>query len=417
MKSRLTWFVILAMITGPLFGLLLHQILGNGPAAGTAATVFSLITTSFLRLIKMIIAPLVFSTLVVGVARMEGAAAIARIGTKALGWFVLATLISMTIGLAAVQLFKPGLGLSAAAAAGAGATAPLQFKDFLDHIIPSSVVQAMANNEILQIVVFSLFFGAAASSLGSKVTRLIDIIDEVAAVILRVTRYVMALAPIAIFAALAATVLSQGLNVLLVYAKYIGSFYLALILLWIFFCCALYLNIGRRTSQLLREIRSPLLLAFSTSSSEAAYPQTLERLEAFGVSTRIASFVLPLGYSFNLCGSAMYCSFGVLFIAQIFRIDLSVHQQIMMLLILMVTSKGIAGVPRAGLMVIAASLSYFGLPEQGLVFVVAVDHVLDMGRTATNVLGNAVASALVAKWEGELRQQSEANAVAAQEPA
>src|ERR1700733_7438217 len=409
MKSRLTWFVIIAMITGPLFGLLLHEVLGSGPAAESAATVFSLITTSFLRLIKMIIAPLVFSTLVVGVARMEGAAAIARIGAKALGWFLIATLISMTIGLAAVQLFKPGLGLSATAAAsgaGVGVGAPLQFKDFLDHVIPSSVVQAMANNEILQIVVFSLFFGAAASSLGSKVKRLIDIIDEIAAVILRVTRYVMALAPIAIFAALAATVLSQGLNVFLVYAKYIGSFYLALILLWAFFGCALYLSIGRRTMPLLREIRSPLLLAFSTSSSEAAYPQTLERLEAFGVSTRIASFVLPLGYSFNLCGSAMYCSFGVLFIAQIFRIDLSVHQQIMMLLILMVTSKGIAGVPRAGLMVIAASLSYFGLPEQGLVFVIAVDHVLDMGRTATNVLGNAVAATLVAKWEGELKEGS-----------
>src|SRR3984885_7242583 len=383
MKSRLTWFVIIAMITGPLFGLLLHEVLGSGPAAESAATVFSLITTSFLRLIKMIIAPLVFSTLVVGVARMEGAAA--------------------------GQLFKPGLGLSATAAAsgaGVGVGAPLQFKDFLDHIIPSSVVQAMANNKILQIVVFSLFFGAAASSLGSKVKRLIDIIDEIAAVILRVTRYVMALAPIAIFAALAATVLSQGLNVLVVYAKYIGSFYLALILLWAFFGCALYLSIGRRTMPLLREIRSPLLLAFSTSSSEAAYPQTLERLEAFGVSTRIASFVLPLGYSFNLCGSAMYCSFGVLFIAQIFRIDLSVHQQIMMLLILMVTSKGIAGVPRAGLMVIAASLSYFGLPEQGLVFVIAVDHVLDMGRTATNVLGNAVAATLVANWEGELKEGS-----------
>jgi Na+/H+-dicarboxylate symporter len=410
MKNRLTWFVILAMITGPLFGLLLHELLGNGPAAETAATAFSLVTTSFLRLIKMIIAPLVFSTLVVGVARMEGAAAIARIGAKALGWFVLATLVSMTIGLAAVQLFKPGLGLSAAAAAaGSGVAAPLQFKDFLDHIIPSSVVQAMAGNEILQIVVFSVFFGAAASSLGPKVKGLIDTIDEIAAVILRVTRYVMALAPLAIFAALAATVLSQGLNVLLVYAKYIGSFYLALIVLWIFFACVLYAGIGRRTLALLSEIRSPLLLAFSTSSSEAAYPQTLERLEAFGVSTRIASFVLPLGYSFNLCGSAMYCSFGVLFIAQIYRIDLSVHQQIMMLLILMVTSKGIAGVPRAGLMVIAASLSYFGLPEGGLVFVLAVDHLVDMGRTATNVLGNAVASTLVAKWEGELKEGWQTN--------
>jgi Na+/H+-dicarboxylate symporter len=405
MKSRLTWFVIIAMIAGPLFGLLLHQVLGNSPAAASAATVFSLVTTGFLRLIKMIIAPLVFCTLVVGVARMEGAAAIARIGAKALGWFLLATVISMTIGLVAVQVFKPGLGLSATAAApGSVATTPFHFKDFLEHIIPSSVVQAMANNEILQIVVFSVFFGAAASSLGAKVKRLIDIIDEVAAVILRLTRYVMALAPLAIFAALASTVLSQGLSVLLVYAKYIGSFYLALILLWTFFASVLYTGIGRRTWRLLLEIRSPLLLAFSTSSSEAAYPQTLERLEAFGVSTRIASFVLPLGYSFNLCGSAMYCSFGVLFIAQIFRIDMSVHQHIVMLLILMVTSKGIAGVPRAGLMVIAASLSYFGLPEQGLVFILAVDNVLDMGRTATNVFGNAVAATLVAKWEGELSE-------------
>jgi Na+/H+-dicarboxylate symporter len=407
MKSRLTWFVVIAMIAGPLFGLFLHQTLGSSPAADSAAAGLSLVTTSFLRLIKMIIAPLVFSTLVVGVARMEGAASIARIGAKALGWFVVATMISMTIGVVAVQLFKPGFGLSASAAASsASAAGPLQLKDMLEHIIPSSIVQAMAGNEVLQIVVFSVLFGAAASSLGAKVKRLIDAIDEIAAVILRMTRYVMTLAPIAIFAALAATVLSQGASVLLVYAKFIGGFYIALLILWAFFFGALYMSIGRRTLPLLEKIRSPLLLAFATASSEAAYPQTLERLEAFGISTRIASFVLPLGYSFNLCGSAMYCTFGVLFIAQIYRIDLSVHQQIMMLLILMVTSKGIAGVPRAALMVIAASLSYFGLPEQGLVFVIAVDHVLDMGRTATNVLGNAVASTLVAKWEGELTERA-----------
>jgi Na+/H+-dicarboxylate symporter len=408
MKSRLTWFVVIAMIAGPLFGLLLHETLGGSPAADSAAAGLSLVTTSFLRLIKMIIAPLVFSTLVVGVARMEGAASVARIGAKALGWFIVATMISMTIGVVAVQLFKPGFGLSASAAAsGSGVAGPLQLKDMLEHIIPSSIVQAMANNEVLQIVVFSVLFGAAASSLGAKVKRLIDAIDEIAAIILRMTRYVMALAPLAIFAALAATVLSQGASVLLVYAKFIGSFYIALLILWAFFACALYFSIGRRTFELLEKIRSPLLLAFATASSEAAYPQTLERLEAFGVSTRIASFVLPLGYSFNLCGSAMYCAFGVLFIAQIYRIDLSAHQQIMMLLILMVTSKGIAGVPRAALMVIAASLSYFGLPEQGLVFVIAVDHVLDMGRTATNVLGNAVAATLVAKWEGELTETAE----------
>jgi Na+/H+-dicarboxylate symporter len=313
----------------------------------------------------------------------------------------------MTIGLLTVQLFKPGLGLAAsvnAPAAGPSIGGAMQLKDILEHVIPSSIVQAMAGNEILQIVVFSVLFGAAAASLGTKVAGLIDIIDEVASVILKVTRYVMALAPLAIFSALAATVLSQGLGVLLVYAKYVGSFYLALALLWMLFASVLYLGIGRRTWQLMQQMRSPLLLAFSTSSSEAAYPLTLERLETFGVSTRIASFVLPLGYSFNLCGSAMYCSFGVLFIAQIYRIDLSVHQQIMMLLILMVTSKGIAGVPRAGLMVIAASLSYFDLPEQGLLYVIAVDHVLDMGRTATNVFGNAVASTFVAKWEGELQE-------------
>jgi Na+/H+-dicarboxylate symporter len=407
MKSRLTWFIVLAMVAGPLFGLFLHHVLGTGAAADSAVAGLSMVTTSFLRLIKMIIAPLVFSTLVVGVARMEGAASIARIGAKSLGWFILATLISMTIGVVAVQWFKPGLGLTASAAVPAAAVSgPLQLKDMLEHIIPSSVVQAMANNEVLQIVVFSVLFGAAASSLGSRVKRLIDSIEEIAAIILRMTRYVMALAPIAIFAALASTVLSQGAGVLLVYAKFIGSFYLALLILWVFFACALYSSIGRRAFQLFNTIRPPLLLAFATASSEAAYPQTLERLEAFGVSPRIASFVLPLGYSFNLCGSAMYCAFGVLFIAQIYRIDLSVHQQIMMLLILMVTSKGIAGVPRAALMVIAASLSYFGLPEQGLVFVIAVDHVLDMGRTATNVIGNAVAATLVAKWEGELRESA-----------
>jgi Na+/H+-dicarboxylate symporter len=410
MKSRLTWFVVIAMIAGPLFGLGMHDMLGPGPGADSLSAGLSLITTSFLRLIKMIIAPLVFSTLVVGVARMEGAASILRIGGKSLGWFIVATMVSMTIGIVTVQLFKPGLGLASSAAAGAAGSsiaAPIQFKDMLEHIIPSSIVQAMAGNEILQIVVFSVLFGAAASSLGARVKGLIDIIDEVAAVILRLTRYVMALAPIAIFSALAATVLSQGAGVLLVYAKYIGSFYLALVLLWVFFAGVLFIGIGRRrTWRLLQMIRAPLLLAFSTSSSEAAYPLTLERLESFGVSTRIASFVLPLGYSFNLCGSAMYCSFGVLFIAQIFRIDLSVHQQIMMLLVLMVTSKGIAGVPRAGLMVIAASLSYFGLPEQGLLYVIAVDHVLDMGRTATNVFGNAVASTLVARWENELQEMT-----------
>jgi Na+/H+-dicarboxylate symporter len=249
-------------------------------------------------------------------------------------------------------------------------------------------------------------FGLAASSLGARVERLIDVIEEIASVILKITGYVMLLAPLAVFAALAATVLTQGLGVLIVYAKFIGSFYFALLVLWAFLSLALFASIGPRVKQLLAAIRSPVLLAFSTASSEAAYPRTLERLEEFGVSPRIAAFVLPLGYSFNLDGSTMYCAFAVLFIAQIFHVDLSLQQKITMLLILMVTSKGMAGVPRASLMVIASTLTYFGLPEQGLVLIVAVDHLLDMGRSATNVVGNAVASTLVAKWEHELSDQA-----------
>jgi Na+/H+-dicarboxylate symporter len=405
MKFRLAWFVALAMVLGPLFGLLLHGWLGSGPSAETAAADLSLVTTAFLHLIKMIIAPLVFATLTVGVARMEGTSTIARVGAKTLGWFVFASMISMLIGIFMVTLFKPGVGLPVpTVAAGAAAiSAPLQLADILEHIIPTSIVQAMANNEILQIVVFSILFGLAASSLGRRVAGLIDAIEQIGAVILKLTGYVMALAPIAVFSALASTVLTQGIGMLLVYAKFIGSFYLALALLWSLLSLALFLSIGARAIELLAAIRSPVLIAFSTASSEAAYPRTLERLEEFGVSPRIAAFVLPLGYSFNLDGSTMYCAFSVLFIAQIFHIQFTLHQQVAMLLILMVSSKGMAGVPRASLMVIASTLTYFGLPEQGLVLIVAVDHLLDMGRSATNVVGNAVASTLVAKWENELR--------------
>jgi len=404
MKSRLTWFVIAAMVAGPLFGLLLQRLL-DPPSVAAATDILALITTAFLRLIKMIISPLVFCTLTAGIARMEGVASIARVGARTIGWFLLATMLAMAAGLAMVQLFKPGLGmLPPVSAAALPVAAKFQLKDMLEHIIPSSVVQAMANNEILQVVVFSLLFGTAAASLGAKAAGCIDVIEQIGQVILRMTRYIMALAPLAIFAALASSVLTQGLGVLGAYAKFIAVFYLALLIWWSLLAAGLYAAVGRRTTELLRAVKAPLLLAFSTASSEAAYPQTLQSLEEFGVSPRIAAFVLPLGYSFNLQGSALYCTFGILFIAQIYRIDLSFAQQVSLLLILMVTSKGIAGVPRAALMVVAASLSYFGLPEQGLVFLVAVDHLLDMGRTATNVIGNAGAAALVAKWEGELRE-------------
>jgi Na+/H+-dicarboxylate symporter len=403
----MTWLVVSAMVIGPLGGLLLHQWLGSGSAAQSAAADLSLVTAGFLRLIKMLIAPLVFSTLTVGVARMEGTATIARIGAKTLAWFLLASLVSMLIGIFMVTLFKPGIGLPLPAAASAAPpiSAQPRLADILEHIIPTSVVQAMANNEILQIVVFSVLFGLAASSLGRRVAGLIDAIDELGAVILKMTGYVMALAPIAICAALAATVLTQGIGMLLVYAKFIGSFYLSLLMLWALLSCAVFLSVGRRVGRLWAAIRAPVLIAFSTASSEAAYPRTLEGLENFGVSPRIASFVLPLGYSFNLDGSTMYCAFATLFIAQVYHVELTLHQKIAMVLILMVTSKGMAGVPRASLMVIASTLTYFGLPDQGLVLIVAVDHLLDMGRSATNVVGNAVASTLVARWEHELKPE------------
>jgi Na+/H+-dicarboxylate symporter len=408
MKPRLIYFLVFAMVAGPLCGAALHAWLGPGAAADSAAADLSLITTGFLRLIKMIIAPLVFTTLAAGVARMEGAASIARVGGRTIGWFVVSTAVSMLIGMIVVQVFEPGRGLSLPlpAAGAAGAASSMQARDIVEHIIPDSVIQAMAKNEILQIVVFSVLFGTAASSLGARAAGLVAVIEQAAGVVLKMTGYVMTLAPVAVFAALAATVLTQGAGVLVTYLKFIASFYLAILLLWIFFAFVLYLAVGRRASRLLACIRAPTVLAFSTASSEAAYPQTLSGLEKFGISTRIASFVLPLGYSFNLTGSAMYCAFGMLFIAQIYGIELGWHKQLVMLLVLMVTSKGIAGVPRAALLVVAATLSYFGLPEQGLVFIVAVDHLMDMGRTATNVVGNAVAATLVAGWERELGEST-----------
>jgi Na+/H+-dicarboxylate symporter len=276
--------------------------------------------------------------------------------------------------------------------------------------VPKSVFEAMANNEILQIVVFSVFFGAAAASFGERAGVVIDWVEQVSHVMLKVTGYVMALAPIAVFAAMAAIVTTQGLGILWVYGKFMGEFYLGIVILWVLLALAGFLFLGPRIARLIALIREPILLAFSTASSEAAYPKTLEQLERFGASKKITSFVLPLGYSFNLDGSMMYCTFAVLFIAQAYGINLDLGQQITMLLILMVTSKGMAGVPRASLVIIAATLVQFNIPEAGLLLIMGIDQFLDMGRSATNVVGNSVATAVVAKWEGELEPESQAQA-------
>ncbi|MDA5193249.1 dicarboxylate/amino acid:cation symporter [Alphaproteobacteria bacterium LMG 31809] len=402
--TRLTWFVILAMVTGVVTGFVLHETVTDPAQIETVAGWFSIATDIFLRLIKMIIGPLVMSTLVVGIAHMEDTAAIGRVGAKTMGWFVIASLVSLTIGLVMVNLIQPGVGLGLnlpEVADGAIGVGGLSFKDFVVHLVPSSIFKALADNEILQIVVFSIFVGTAIAALDDHAPVLLKAAEQLASVMLKITGYVMALAPVAIFAALASTVATQGLGVLLTYAKFLGGFYLSLGLLWALLIVVAFVVIGRHVRGLLNVIREPTLLAFSTASSEAAYPRILAGLQSFGVRRQIVSFVLPLGYSFNLDGSMMYCTFAVIFIAQAYGIDLTLGQEITMLLLLMVTSKGMAGVPRASLVVIAATLTYFKLPEAGLLLILAVDHVLDMGRSATNVIGNAVAATVIAKWENK----------------
>ena len=408
MAKRLTTYILIGLALGLVIGLALNSALdANGAGAEQAKTVagyFSIVTTIFLRLIKMIIAPLVFSTLVVGIAHMGDTAALGRVGAKALGWFIGASLVSLTLGLVLVNLLQPGVGIGlevpAATAASGVDRAAFNLKEFVTHIFPASMVDAMANNEILQIVIFSTFVGVAITAVGEPARPLVRAFEALVAVMLQITDYVMRFAPIAVFAAVAGTLTEQGPQIIGRLAWFMGSFYLGLALLWTLLIGAAFVIVGGRTRLLVRYIREPLILAFSTASSEAAYPRTLEALDRFGVPPRIASFVLPLGYSFNLDGSMLYMTFAAIFIAQAYGIDLTLGQEVTMLLVLMVTSKGIAGVPRASLVVIAATLPLFKIPEAGLLLILAVDHFLDMGRTATNVIGNAVASAVVAKWEG-----------------
>ena len=406
MNRLFTYFVVGSMILGVLVGWIVNITL---PADGAAAVAdnLTIITDVFLRLIKMIIAPLVFATLVAGIAHMEDAGAVGRIGVKTMGWFIGASIVSLTIGLIMVHILKPGTGLNltlpdAATTGAAVDTAKFTLRDFITHLVPKSIVEAMANNEILQIVVFSVFVGTAVAAIDDKAPAVLALVEQVAAIMLKVTGYVMKTAPLAIFAALAATIATQGIEVLWTYVKFISGFYLSLGILWGLLIAAAVVIVGPRALSLIAAVRQPTLLAFSTASSEAAYPRTLDALQQWGVSRKVASFVLPLGCSLDLDGSMVYGTFATLFIAQVYGIERSIAQQVTMLGLLMVTSKGMAGVPRASLVVIAATLAYFDLPEAGLLLILTVDHILDMGRSATNVIGNTVASAVIAKWEGQI---------------
>ena len=407
-RNRLTAYILTGLVLGIVIGYIANISMADPVAF---AEKLQLISFAFLRLIKMIIAPLVFSTLVVGIARMGDASEVGRIGGKALLWFVIASVISLSLGLILVNLFQPGVGMPVEVGKADISTGSLTLKEFITHLIPSSIVDGMAKNEILQIVVFSLFFGTAAAAVGERAKPMIDAIDGVAHVMLKLTGYVMNFAPIAVFASVAAVIAKSGLSVLAKYGVFMGEFYFAIIVLWLVLTFAGFLFLGPRVFALLRELREPTLLAFSTASSEAAFPKTLEGLERFGVKNRIASFVLPLGYSFNLDGSMMYCTFAVMFIAQAYGIEMSVGTQLTMMLVLMLTSKGMAGVPRASLVVIAATLVQFNIPEAGLLLLIGIDHFLDMARSATNVIGNGIATAVVAKWEGDLADPADATRI------
>jgi len=406
MRKYMVHIILAAMILGIVIGYMIFTFFDAATAKVTAGYI-SLIAALFLRLIKMIIAPLVLSTLVVGIAHIGDSSTIGRIFAKTMVWFITASLGSLLLGLLMVNVLRPGVDLNMPlpdiGAATGLKTSSLSLKEFVEHLVPKSIIEAMATNEILQIVVFSIFLGIAVASLGERGKLIADAFEQAAHAMLTVTGYVMLFAPLAVFAAVAATVATQGLGIILVFAKFMGGFYLSLLVLWATLFAAGFVFLGTRILRLGQLIREPLLLAFSTASSEAAYPKTLERLEQFGVPNRIASFVLPMGYSFNLDGSMMYCTFATLFIAQAYGIELSVATQVTMLLILMVTSKGMAGVPRASLVVIAATLNQFGLPEAGLLLIMGIDQFLDMGRSATNVIGNSIATSVVAKWEGQLR--------------
>ena len=405
--NRLTLYILVAMAIGILVGYLVHD-QASPETIKSFSTNIKLLTTIFMRLVQMIIAPLVFSTLVVGIAKLGDLKSVGRVGGKALLWFITASLASLLLGLLLVNIFQPGEVIKNAVVDSSGAqdligkTQEFSLAKFVEHVFPKSVVEAMATNEVLQLVVFSIFFGIACAALGDKAKIVVKGLDAVAHIILKMVGYVMNFAPLGVFGAISAAIAVNGLGIFEFYLKYFAYFLIGIALLWIILLGVGYVVLGKRLRELLRRISQPLLIAFSTTSSEAVFPKLTEELERFGCKDKIVSFVLPLGYSFNLDGSMMYMTFASLAIAQAYNIQMDLGTQLTMLLVLMLTSKGIAGVPRASLVVVTATCAMFNIPPEGIALILPIDHFCDMFRTATNVVGNALATSVVSKWEGEL---------------
>lgn len=402
-NNKLFIAIILALVLGVIFGSIIHYSLPEY-IAGFSKNI-KLLGTIFIRLVQMIIAPLVFCTLVVGIAKMGDMKMVGRVGGKAMGWFITASLVSLGIGLILVNWFKPGananfnLDNTSSANDLLTRTNALSLESFIEHLIPKSVFDAFAHNEILQIVVFAVFFGIALASIGKKGKVIIKLFDRIAEVVLKMVTYIMWTAPLGVLGAIASAVALYGLSIFMTYAKYLLAFVSGLVVLWAVLILVGYLILGKEVWRLLKTIKEPLLIAFSTTSSEAVFPKLVEQLNKFGCSPKIVSFTLPLGYSFNLDGSMMYLTFASIFIAQIYDVPMTLGDQILMLLVLMVTSKGVAGVPRASLIVIVATCAMFNIPPEGIAFILPIDHFCDMGRSMTNVLGNALSTASIDKFE------------------
>ncbi len=403
-RSFLTIYILLAMLLGAILGSIIHTYYPH--LSANFSKNIKLLATIFIRLVQMIIAPLVFTTLVVGIAKLGDIRAVGRIGGKALAWFFSASLVSLLIGMFWVNFLQPGVGLNlsdidiSTASDVTDKTQSFSIQNFVEHIIPKSIFEAMATNEILQIVIFSIFFGLAAAAIGDKVKPVISALDYTSHIILKMVNYVMKFAPIGVFGAIAAVFATKDISdLMLTYTKFFSSFLVGIASLWLVLLLVAFFFLGKRLKTLLKRIVSPLVIAFGTTSSEAVFPKLTEELERFGVKDRIVSFMLPLGYSFNLDGSMMYMTFASIFIAQAYGIPLDIGTQFTMLLVLMLTSKGIAGVPRASLVVIAATCGMFNIPIEGIALILPIDHFCDMFRSATNVLGNSIATSVVGKWE------------------